>query len=157
MRNALMTFAAAMVLALAMTACGGKTPSETAKSAGQSVDDAAKATANAVGDAAKATGEFLTQSKDEAVKDAQKALNAIENKWQDLRTRAAPTTDEAKADIQKAEEQMAQILADAKAKLIEAKDAGADAWQRNIKPALDAALQKAHKLYEDTAAKFSKK
>jgi len=72
-----------------------------------------------------------------------------------LQARAAPTTDEAKAGLQKAKDQMAQILAAAKAKLVEAKDAGADAWQQNVKPALDAALQKAHTLYEDTSAKFS--
>jgi hypothetical protein len=51
---------------------------------------------------------------------------------------------------------MAQILAEAQAKLVEAKDAGAGAWHQNVKPALDAALQKARKLYEDVSAKFSK-
>ena len=61
---------------------------------------------------------------------------AIEKKWQDLQDKATPTTDAAKADFQKAKDQMAQALADAKAKLIEAKDAGADAWQKNVKPAL---------------------
>jgi len=54
-------------------------------------------------------------------------------------------------------EQMAKTLAEAKTKLAEAKDAGADAWQNNVKPALDAALDKAQKLYEDAAARFCSK
>ena len=125
--------------------------------AGQAVSDAAKATGKAVDNAAKATGEYLTQSKDSAVKTAQETLNGLEKKWQDLQAKAAPATDEAKADFQKAKDQMARTLADAKAKLVEAKDAGADAWQQNVKPALDAALAKVQKLYEDTAAKFGSK
>ena len=100
---------------------------------------------------------WLAGPKDSAVKTAQDTLNAIEKKWQDLQAKAAPTTDEAKADFQKAKDQMAQTLADAKAKLVEAKDASADAWQQKVKPALDAALQKAQKLYDDAAAKFSNK
>jgi hypothetical protein len=200
-----MTFTVVMVLALGMTACGNKTPSEKANSAGQAVNDAAKAigaavgdaakttgaavgdalkatdeylaqetlngiekkwqellakaTGNAVGDAATATGEavgealkatdeYLTQSKDTEVKAAQEALNGIEKKWQDLVATAAPATGEEKADLQTVKAQMAKILADAQAKLFEAEDAGIDAWQQNIKPALDAALQKAQKLYD---------
>jgi len=121
------------------------------------VGDAAKATGTAVGDATKATGEFLTESKDTAVKVAEETLNGIETKWQELQAKAAPATDEAKADLQKAKDLMAQTLADAKAKLVEAKDASADVWQQNVKPALDAALAKAQKLYEDAAAKFGGK
>jgi hypothetical protein len=124
----------------------GKAVGGAAEATGKAVGDAAKATVNAVGDAATATGEYLTQSKDSAVKAAQETLNGIEKKWQDLQAKAAPATDEAKADFQKAKDQMAQTLADAKAKLDEAKDAAADAWQQNVKPALDAALQKAQKL-----------
>ena len=172
MSKTLMTYAVLMALALGMTACREKTASENASNAGKSVGqaagdaakatgnaigDAAKATGTAVGDATKATGEFLTQSKDTAVKAAQEALNGIETKWQDLQVKAAPTTDEAKADLQKAKDQMAQTLADAKAKLVEAKDAGADVWQQNVKPALDAAVARAQKLYEDTAARFGSK
>ena len=180
MSKTLMMFAVVMALALGMTACKKNTPSEKAsdagKSAGQATNDAAKATAHAVtdaakatgtavsdaakatgkavGDATKATGEYLTQPKDTAVKAAQETLDGLEKKWQDLQAKAAPATDEAKADLQKAKDQMAQTLADAKAKLVEAKDASADVWQQNVKPALDAALQKAQKLYEDTAARF---
>jgi hypothetical protein len=157
MSNTQMTFAVVMVLALGTTACGNKTASERAKSVGQDVSDAAKATGNAINDAAKATGEYLTGSKDTAVKDAEKALTEIEKKWQELHAKAVPTTDEAKADLQKAKDKMAQILAEAKAKLVEAKDAGDDAWQRNVKPGLETALQKARELYEDVAAKFSNK
>lgn len=181
MSKTLMMFTVVLALALGMTACGKKTPSEKASEAGRSagqaaedaakatgntvgdaaeatgtaVGDAAEATGNAVGDATKATGEYLTQSKDTAVAAAQATLNGIEKGWQDLLAKAAPTTDEAKADLQKAKDQMAQTLADARAKLVEAKDAGADAWQQDVKPALDATLSKAQKLYEDTAAKFS--
>lgn len=155
MTNALMKFAILMALTLGMTACGNKTPSEKVKSAEQVVSDAAKATGNAVNDAAKATGEFLTQSKDTDVKVAQETLNEIEKKWQDLYAKAAPTSDEAKTDLQKAKDEMAQVLAEAKAKFVEAKNAGVDTWQKNVKPALDAALRKAQKLYEDTHAKFS--
>jgi hypothetical protein len=183
MSRTLMTFAVGMALALGMTACGEKTPSQKAsdagKSAGQAAKDAAKATGKAVGDAAtatgtavgdaanatgaaaadaaKTTGEFLAGSKDAAVKDAQDALAAIEKKWQGLQTKAAPATDEAKADLQKAKDEMAKALAEAKAKLVEAKEASADAWQKDVKPALDAAVQKTKKLYEDAAAKFGSK
>jgi hypothetical protein len=176
------TFAAVLALAVGMTACekktvenasdagksAGTTVKEATEDAGQAVkdageatgdalSDAAKATGAAVGDAATATGEFLTQSKDTAVKAAQETLSGIEKKWQELQAKAAPATDEAKADLQKAKELMAETLADAKAKLVEAKDASADVWQQDVKPALDAALAKAQKLYEDTAAKFSGK
>ena len=194
MGKTLMTFAIMMALALGMTACDKKTPTDTAsdaaksagrtasdaaaatgdavkdaaeatgtavgdaaKATGEAVGDAAKATGAAVGDATKATGEFLIQSKDAAVKAAQDTLSGIEKKWDDLQAKAAPATDEAKADFQKAKDQMSETLGDVKAKLVEAKDAGADAWQQNVKPALDAGLAKAQKLYEDTAAKFEAK
>jgi hypothetical protein len=205
MSKTLLAFAVVMGLALGMTACEKKKPSEktsdAGKSAGQAVNDAAKATGNAVGDAAtatgmavvdaakatgtavgdaakatstavvdaakstgtavgdatKATGEYLSQSKDTAVEAAQDTLNGIEKKWKDLQAKAAPTTDEAKADLQKAKDLMVQTLADAKAKLVEAKDAGVDTWHQDVKPALDAALHKAQKLYEDTAARFGSK
>jgi hypothetical protein len=175
-------YAVAMGLTLVMAACGEKPAtvkaSDAGSSAGQSVGDAARATGNAVVDAAKvagtavgdaakatghavadatkATGEYLTPSKEAAVEAARETLDGIEKKWQDLQAKAEPATDEAKADLQKARDLMAQALADAKAKLVEAKDAGADVWQQNVKPALDAALQKAQKLYEDVAARFSK-
>jgi hypothetical protein len=158
MRNPLMTFTVVMVMVLGMIACSKKTPTEqvsdAAVSAGQAVSDAANTSGAAVGDAAKATGEYLTQSKDMAVRNAQETIDGLEKRWQDLQAKAQPTTDEAKADLQKAQDQMAQTLADAKAKLVEAKGAGTDAWQQNVKPALDAALQRAQKLYTDAAAKF---
>ncbi len=56
-----------IVLALGMTACGDKTPSEKAKATGE-----------AVGDAIEATDELLTQSKDTDVKAAQETLDASE-------------------------------------------------------------------------------
>ena len=130
MSKTLTAFAVVMALSLGMTACKEKTTSEkvsdSAKSAGQAANDAAKATGKAVGDAAKvtgaavgdaikATGEYLSQSKDTAVKVAQETLNGIEKRWQDLQAKAVPTTDEAKADLQKAKDQMTQTLADAKA------------------------------------------
>jgi hypothetical protein len=172
MRKTVMLFAATMALALCMMACGKKTPSENpsdtgrsagqaasdaAKATGDAVSDAAKATGKAVGDATKATGDFLSQSKDKAVKAAQDTLDGLDKKWQDLQAKAAPTTDEGKADLEKAKDEMAKALADAKAKLVEAKDATADTWQQDVKPALDTALAKAQKLYDDTAAKLSQK
>jgi predicted small lipoprotein YifL len=172
MRTRLSAFMVVGTLTFCITACGEKTPaqktsdagksagqatSDAAKATGKAVGDAAKATGTAIGDATKATGEFLSGSKDKAVKDAQEALDAIEKKWQDLQAKAAPATDEAKADLQKAKDEMAKALAEAKAKLVEAKDASADAWQKGVKPALDAAVQKTKKLYEDAAAKFSSK
>ena len=146
MSKVVVTFMVLIVLALGMTACGDKTPSEKAK-----------ATGDAVGDAMQATGEFLTQSKDADVKAAQETLDGIEKKWRDLLVKAAPTTDEAKVEFQNAKDQMAETLVNAKAKLVEAEDASSDAWQQNVKPALDAALQKAQKLYEDTYARFGSK
>jgi hypothetical protein len=125
------------------------------KATGTAVGDAAKATGTAVVDATKATGEFLTQSKDKAVQAGQDTLAGLETKWEELQAKAAPATDEAKADLQKAKDEMAKILAEAKAKLVQAKDASADVWQQDVKPALDAALAKGQKLYDDTAAKFS--
>jgi hypothetical protein len=169
MGKTLMLYAVVLAATLGMTACEKKmseTASDAAKSAGQTVgdaakatgtavSDAAKATGNAVSDAAKATGDYLTQSKDSAVQAAQETLNGPEKKWQDLQAKAAPTTDAAKADLQKVGDQMAQTLSDARAKLAEAKVASTDAWQENVKPSLDAALAKAQKLYEDAAARFS--
>jgi hypothetical protein len=164
------TFAVVMVLALGMTTCGKKTPSEMASDAGTSagqaahdaakatsvaVEDAALATGDALGDAMKAAGEYLTQSKDTAVAAAEETLNGIEKKWQDLSAKTAPTTDEAKANLQMSKDHMAQTLTDAKAKLVEAKCAGADTWRQDVKPALDAALQRAKILYEDISAMFS--
>jgi len=176
-------FAVAMVLVLGLTACGENAPSEkssgagksagqavgnaaratgdavgdAAKATGDAVGDAAEATGTAVGDAARATGEYLSPSKEAAIKAARDTLDGIEKKWQELQAKAAPVTDEAKADFQKAKKEMTQALADAKAKLVEAKDASPDVWQRDVKPALDAAVQKAQKLYGDTAARFGGK
>jgi hypothetical protein len=135
----------------------GNAVGEAAKATGNAVGEAAKATGNAVGDAAKATSDWLAGSKDTAVKTAQEKVDALEAKWQALQDKVAPATDEAKADLQKAKDQMSQLLADAKAKLVAAKDATDDVWQKDIKPALAAALDKAQKLYDDVAAKFSSK
>jgi hypothetical protein len=74
-----------------------------------------------------------------------------------LLAKAEPTTDEAKAELQDAKDQMAETLATAKAKLVEARDASDEDWQQNVKPALDAALQKSQKLYEDVSARFGNK
>jgi hypothetical protein len=161
MSKTLIPFGAVMASSLGMTVGGKKTSSENAsddgESAGQSTDAAAEAADNVVGDAAKATDEFLSESKDTAVKTAQETLDGIEKKWRELREKVAPATDEAKADFQKSKDLMAQSLTDAKAKLVEAKNASADVWQKDVKPALDAAVQKTKKLYEDAAAKFSGK
>jgi len=76
-------------------------------------------------------------------------------KWHDLMTRAAPTTDAGKADLQNARIQMDQTFTDAKAMLVEANTASDEAWQKNVKPALDSVLQRGQQLYEDTSARFS--
>jgi hypothetical protein len=153
----LVTFMILSVLSLGMMACGDKTPSEKAKATGDAVGDAAEATGDAVGDAMQATGEFLTQSKETDVKAAREALVVIEKKWQDLLAEAAPNTDEAKVEFQNAKDQMAETLAKAKATLVEAENASGDEWQQNVKPALDATLHKAQKLYEDASARFGSK
>jgi hypothetical protein len=171
MSKTVIAFAAVLALAFGMTACekktsekvsdatrsAGQATSDAASATGKAVGNAAKATGAAVGDAAKATGDWLSGSKDSAVKTAQDTVNTLEKKWQDLQAKAAPTTDQAKADWQKAKDQMSQTLADAKAKLVEAKDATEDVWQKNVKPALAAAVDKAQKLYDDVAAKFGGK
>lgn len=169
MGKTLMLCAVVLAATLGMTACekklsenasdaaksAGQTVSDAAKATGNAVSDAAKGTGNAVSDAAKATGDYLTQSKDSAVQAAQETLNGLEQKWQDLQAKAAPTTDAAKADLQNVKDQMAQTLSDARTKLAEGRDASADAWQQNVKPSLDAALAKAQKLFEDAVARFS--
>lgn len=165
MSKTLGTFMVLMVLALGMTACGDKTPSEKAKAAGEAVGDAAKATGEAVSDAAtttgdavgnavQATGEYLNQPKDVDVKAAQEKIAAIEKNWRALLAKTAPTTEKAKVELQDADKQMAEALATAKAKLVEAKNASDKDWQQTVKPALDAALQKSQKLYEDVYARF---
>lgn len=157
-----------IVLALGMTACGDKTPAENARSAGDAVGDAAKttgdavsdaatATGEAVGDAVQATGKFLNQPKDMDVKDAQSRLDRIEQNWRTLLATAAPSTDKAKVELHDADKQMAEALATAKAKLVEARDASDNDWQQNVKPALDAAVEKSQKLYEDVYARFGSK
>ncbi|HER62994.1 MAG TPA: hypothetical protein ENO11_03355 [Desulfobacteraceae bacterium] len=161
----LVTFVVLGMLAAGMAACGDKTPSEKAKATGEAVGDAMQATGEAVGDAAKATGEavgdamqatgeFLSLSKEEDVKAAQATLDRIEKEWQAFLLKAEPTTAEAKVDFQNTRDQMAETLADARARLAEAKDASADTWQKDVKPALDAALQKAQELYEDASARY---
>jgi predicted small lipoprotein YifL len=154
MSKTLGTFMILIALALSMTACGNKTPSEKARAAGEAVGDAAKATGDAVGDAVQATGEFLNQPKDVDVKAAQERLDGIEQSWQALLAKAAPTTDEAKVELQNASDQMDKALATAKAKLEEAREASDEDWQRNVKPALDTALQESQRLYEDVYAMF---
>lgn len=156
------------VLALGIAACGDKTPSEQAKATGEAVGDAMKTAGDAAGDAAKtsgdavggaiqATSDYLTQSKDEGVKAAQEELDEIEKNWQDLLARADPATSEAKVELQEAREQMAMALADAKVKLMKAKAASEESWKQDAKPALEDALQKIKKLYEDTSARFGGK
>jgi vacuolar-type H+-ATPase subunit H len=153
------------VLALGLTACGDKTPSESARAAGDAVGDAAKTTGDAVrgaarttgdavGDAVQATGEFLNQPKDEFVKEAQERIAEIEQNWRALLAKTAPTTDKAKVELQDADKRMAEALATAKARLAEARDASDKDWQQNVKPSLDAALQKSQEIYEDVSARF---
>lgn len=168
MSKTLMTFMVLIVLALGLTACGDKTPAEKAQAAGDAVGDAAKATGeavsdaatttgDAVGDAVQATGAFLNPPKDADVKAAEERLAKIEQNWRALLATAAPTTDKAKVELQDANKQMAEALATAKAKLVEARNASDKDWQQNVKPALDAALQRSQKLYEDTYAWFDGK
>ena len=161
MIKTLLVVAILVLLYLGVTAYEERTTSETASDAGQAVGqaggDAVKATGTAAGDAPKTTGERLVRSKDEAVKAAQETLDGVERKWRDLQAKAEPATDEAKTDLQRAKVQIGGAFADAKAKLVEARDAGADTWHQDVKPALDAALQKVQKLYEDTSAKLSSK
>jgi len=165
MSKILVTFVVVIALAFSMTACGNKTPSEKARATGDAVGDAAKTTGDAVGDAARATGdavgdavqatgEFLNQPKDVDIKAAEERLDTIEKNWHALLAKAAPTTDEAKVELQEASDQMDEALATAKAKLVEARDASDEDWQQNVKPALDAALQKSQKLYDDASARF---
>jgi hypothetical protein len=135
----------------------GNAVGDAAKATGEAVGSAAKATGKAVGDAAQATGEYLTQTKDDTFKAAQAKIALLDKDWQQLQARAAPVTDEARVEFQTAKDQMAKTLDEARAKLVEAKDAGADAWQKDFKPAFDASLDKAKKLYEDTAARFGGK
>jgi DNA-binding protein H-NS len=147
-------FVGLFVMAFGMAACGDKTPSEKAKDTSETVGDAAKTTGEAVGDAIQATGDYMTQSKEEGVKAAREKLDEIEKNWQDLLAEGEPATIEAKADLQKAREQMAAALADAEVKLMKAKAASEDGWKQDAKPALKDALEKVQKLYEDTSAKF---
>lgn len=151
----------------------GQTVGAAARTAGDAVSDAAMATGDAVGDAATATsdavsdaatatkdfavdaGDALVRQKDESIKVAKETIATLEKKWQEMVGKAEPTTDAAKADFQKAKDQMAQTFADAKEKLGEAQDAGSDAWQKNVKPVIDASIQKAQEIYQDIAARFS--
>jgi hypothetical protein len=149
-----MAFSAALLSALGMAGCGGKSLSENMKTADNAFKDSARATGKAVGDTARETGEFFNKSKDMAVKEAHEMLASIEKKWQELEAKTASGTEEAKADIRKAKEQMEITLGDVKEKLIQAKDAAGEVWQDTVKPSLEAALLKARKLYEDTADKF---
>jgi hypothetical protein len=125
-------FAVVMVLALGISGCGKTETPAKAPGAGDMGPQAAQAAAQAT-------------------------VDDLEAKWVALVDKAAPTTDEAKADLQKAADDMAQVLADAKAKLEEAKAASADQWQKTIKPALDDAIAKAQKLYADASVKFGAK
>jgi hypothetical protein len=128
-----------------------------AKATGEAVGNAAKATGEALNTAAKATGEYLSPSKAAVVKAAEETLAALEKKWTELQAKAAPAIEETKASFRKARKQMPQNLAEAKARLVEAKDVSADVWQKTVNPALDTSLEKAKKLYEDTAAKLGVK
>jgi vacuolar-type H+-ATPase subunit E/Vma4 len=127
--------------------------SDTAKTPFEKASDAGKAAGQVVGDIAKAAREYLSQSKSAAIKIAHETLSGIEKNWQDLWDKTSPVNDEVKADLQTAKDQITRFLAEAKAELVKARYAGVDAWQRDVKPALDAALHKAQKLYEDASAK----
>lgn len=127
---------------------------ETATAIATAVADAAKATGRSVGYAIQATGDYLTHSKDTAVKAAHKTLDGIERKWLDLQIYATPTTDKAKADFQKVKDQMTQTLTDAKARLVEAREVSTEAWQQNVSPSFNAAMQRANELYADAVARF---
>ena len=76
---------------------------DSAKTTGNAVGKAAEATGEAVGNAAEATDEYLTQKKDEAVKAAQEKIDLLDKEMAECRTRRT-TTDEAKADFQKAKD-----------------------------------------------------
>ncbi len=154
MGKILMTLAVIAALAFAVVGCEKKAPAEKGMEKGA---PAGTTMGGTVSETAKTAGEQLGEAKDAAVQAAQDALDKLQQKWQDLTASAAPTTDEGKTDLQKTKDAMAQAMADAKAKLVEAKNAGADAWQNDVKPAFDAALEKAQKLYDEAALKFAKK
>lgn len=124
---------------------------------GDAVGDAAKTTGDAVGGAMKATGEFLTQSKEEDLKVARETVERIEKDWQELLAKSSPVGDAAKAEFQNTRDQMSKALADARARLAEAKEASGDVWEKEAKPELEAALQKAKRLFEDASARFGGK
>lgn len=160
MSRTLTMFVVVMALTLGMMACEKKAPAEKAPDSTQPAGitvDSAKPLSAALSDATKSADGLLAQSKDAAVKAAQTAVDTLEKKWQDLVAKAAPTTPEAKTDLQKSMTDMTATLTDIRTKLTEAKDASAEAWQKDIKPALDAALKNAQRLYDDTAAKFAGK
>ena len=119
--------------------------------------NAAKATGNAIGNVTEVTGNFLAQKKGEAIEATQEKITLLDKKWQELQAKATPATDEAKAELQKATDMMVKTLAEAKTKLVEAKDASVDTWQKDVLPTLTSAMDKAQKLYDDTAAKFDSK
>ncbi|MDZ7859165.1 MAG: hypothetical protein U5O15_00615 [Candidatus Krumholzibacteriota bacterium] len=183
-------FLALFMLAMGLSACGDKTPSEKAKTAGEAVDDAmqktgdavggaakttgdavgdamqktgdavggaAKTTGDAVDDAMQATGEFLTQSKEKDLIAARKTVERIEKEWQELLAKSSPVGDAAQAEFQNTRYQMSDALADSRARLAEAKEASGDIWRKEAKPALEAALQKAQRIFEDASARFGDK
>lgn len=128
-----------IVPTLGIAACGDKSPADNARAAG---------------DAVQATVEYLDPPKDAEVKAAQDQLAGLERGWQTLLAKAAPTTDKAKVELRDADKQMTAAIAAAKVKLVEAKAASDKDWQQNVKPALDAAVEKSQKLHDDVYARF---
>ena len=157
MRAGWIAFGVVIAAVFLMTSCGEKATPKKAPAAGKTATGAVGKTAKTPVKAAVVGTANDRIKKHNAINAAQSQIEALEAKWQELQAKAEAAGDEVKADFQKAKDQMAKALADAKAKLTEAKAAGVDTWEKSVKPALDSALQKVQQLFVDTDAKIPKK
>jgi len=100
------------------------------------------------------TREYLSREKESVVKAAQERIERMEALWPQIQEKAAAAGDEAKVEFEKAKVRMGEELAEAKQKLAEARESGAETWETKGKPALNSAVERAQKFYEETASKL---
>ncbi|CAN5381747.1 hypothetical protein BH10PLA2_BH10PLA2_26190 [soil metagenome] len=107
-----------------LVGCGTNTSSTPATSAKMSnAKDKIK-------DAADATVEAAKAKRDEYAREMNKQMEALDVKYEELKSRAAKANDQAKKDLDKKVE-VAKVKRDAAAKkLDELKEAGADRWEK---------------------------
>ncbi|MBN2128665.1 MAG: hypothetical protein JW741_04185, partial [Sedimentisphaerales bacterium] len=95
-----------------------------------------------------ATADLLAQQKNRLLQGSKDRLDKLQQQFSQWRQEAGFENEQAKQKVSELGQRFESALGEARAALEKAKGSGADAWQ-DIKPTVEAALQKAQKAYDE--------